>query len=93
MVVLPGPAEIAAVTIVNAGGAQNAGRQVPLKVWTSDDGKDFREVASSSTVQDEWKFTLPAGTKAKYIKVGRTPEQRDEFFHLYKILVYGKKLY
>lgn len=93
MVVLPGPAEVAAVTVVNAGGGQNAGRQVPLKVWISDDGKEFREVGSAQAVQNEWKFSLPAGSKAKYVKVGRVPEQRDEFFHLYKILVYGKKLY
>lgn len=93
MVVLPGPADVTAITVVNAGGGQNGGRQVPLKVWTSEDGQNFTEVYSSSSVQDEWTVNLPSPKRAKYVKVGRTPEDRDEFFHLKKILVYGKKLY
>ena len=94
MVVLPGMSEVTGVTVVNAGnGGYNAGRQVPLKIWVSEDGEKFTEVGSFSNQQDEWKLTLSSPKKAKYIKVGRAPEQRSEVFHLSKILVYGKKLY
>jgi len=93
MVVLPGPADITGITVVNSGGGQNGGRQVPLKVWISEDGEKFTEVFSSSANQEEWNVPMPTPRRAKYVKVGRTPEQRDEFFHLSKILVYGKKLY
>ena len=93
MVVLPGSSDITAVTVVNAGGGQNGPRQVPLRIWLSDDGKEWAEVFASDACQDEWTCKLPAPAKAKYVKVGRAPEVRAEFFHLHKILVYGKKLY
>lgn len=95
MVVLPGPSAINGITVVNSGGAQNAGRQVPLRIWLSEDGKDFKEVFASGQVQNEWKCQLPAPVNAKYIKVGRLPDPKsnDHLFHLHKILVYGKKLY
>ncbi len=93
MVVLPGPSDVTGITVVNSGGAQNGGRQVPLRVWVSEDGKDFKEVYGSDKVQDEWKIALSSPVKAKYIKVGRKPDTEDRIFHLHKILVYGKKLY
>ena len=78
---------------MNAGGAQNGGRQVPLVVSLSDDGVAFEDVYTSSSVQDEWQVKLPSPKKAKYIKAGRKPGAKSDVFHLYKILVYGKKLY
>ncbi len=95
MVVLPGPSEITGITVVNSGGAQNGGRQVPIRFWVSEDGKDFKQVFASDTVQDEWKCQLSTPARAKYIKVGRAPDEKsdDHLFHLHKILVYGKKLY
>ena len=92
-VVLPGASDISAIVAVNAGGNGNQSRQVPLRMWTSEDGKDWREVYQSETAQDEWKCTFPAPVKAKYVRVGRAPEAKQDFFHLHKILVYGKKLY
>lgn len=93
MVVLPGISEIAGVTVVNSGGGQNGGRQAPLRIWLSEDGKDFKQVYASNDAQAEWECKLNSPMKAKYVKVGREPDQRNEFFHLSKILVYGKKLY
>lgn len=93
-VILPGDCEIAGVTIVNSGGGQNGGRQVPLEVSVSPDGLGFVKVWSTSEVQNEWRVKLPSPVVAKYIRVGRTKNpDRKEVFHLHKILVYGKKLY
>lgn len=95
MVVLPGASDISGITVVNAGGGQNRNRQVPLVVSLSENGKDFTDVFSSETVQDEWNIQLPAPMKAKYIRVGRKYDETsgEHLFHLHKILVYGKKLY
>ena len=93
MVVLPGISEIAGVTVVNSGGGQNGGRQAPLRIWLSEDGKEFHQVYASGAAQAEWECKLNTPMKAKYVKVGREPDQRNEYFHLSKILVYGKKLY
>lgn len=93
MVKLPGPAEVKAITIVNSGGGVNAGRQLPLTVWTSEDGKNFTKLATFTEVKKEWNLELAVPVKARYVKVGRTPDAKTEFFHLHKILVYGKKLY
>ena len=92
MVVLPGSSDITGVTIVNVPG-QNSSRQVPIRVWTSDDGGEFTEVFASESNELEWKCQFKKPVKAKYIKVGRAPDAKEEFFHLRKILVYGKKLY
>ena len=93
MVMLPGISDISGVTVVNSGGGQNGGRQAPLRIWLSEDGKDFKQVFASNAVQDEWECKLATPMKAKYVKVGREPDQRNEYFHLSKILVYGRKLY
>ncbi len=95
MVVLPGSSAVSGITVVNAGNGPNRSRQVPLRIWLSDDGKDWKEVFASDAVQDEWKCALSSPVKAKYIKVGRAhdPSSDNHLFHLHKILVYGKKLY
>ena len=93
MVALPGPAEISDIIIVNSGSHQNRPRQVPLRVWLSEDGQNFFEVYASDRVQNEWHVNLPEPKKAKFVKVGRLPGAMNNVFHLSKILVYGKKLY
>ena len=92
-VVLAGDAMVSGVTVVNAGGGQNGPRQVPLKIWLSEDNQNWTEVFKTDQNQDEWKVTLSSPVKARYVKVGRVPDAKEEVFHLYKILVYGKKLY
>lgn len=93
MVKLPGPAQVKAITIVNSGAGGNAARQIPLVVWTSEDGKNFTKLATFNEVKDEWNIELAQPVKARYVKVGREPDAKTEVFHLHKILVYGKKLY
>ena len=92
MVVLPGTCMIAGVTVVNVSG-QNAERQAPIAIWASEDGVAFTKVFSSDEVEDEWSCFLGMPIRAKYVKVGRVPGAKNEFFHLRKILVYGRKLY
>ena len=92
-VVLPGASDLTAIVAVNAGTNGNQNRQIPLRMWVSEDGKDWREVYQSETAEEEWVCTFPTPVKAKFVKVGRPPEAKQEFFHLHKILVYGKKLY
>ncbi len=89
-VVLPGDAEISAVTIVNAGPKD---AQTPLRVWLSDDGTDWEEAFASADAKDEWLVRLASPVKAKYVKVGRQPDEKKSAFRLRKILVYGEKLY
>lgn len=90
---LPGPAEVKAITIVNSGAGGNIARQIPLVVWTSEDGKNFKELARFTTAQGEWEIQLAQPIKASYVRVGRVPDAKTEVFHLHKILVYGKNLY
>ena len=92
-VMLPGSSDITCITAVNAGGGQNGVRQVPLRMWVSDDGKDWKQVYASDKIQDEWTCSLSTPVKAKYIRVGRAPDAKEDFFHLHKVLVYGRKLY
>ncbi|NNE00434.1 MAG: c-type cytochrome [Pirellulaceae bacterium] len=58
-----------------------------LTVWVSADGKDYREVWTSSKPQAEWMIDLPAGTKAKYVKIGLRGKGT---FHLNRGVIYGK---
>ena len=92
-VVLPGDSEVYGVTIVNSGGGQNGGRQVPIEVSVSKDGKSFTKVWESEQVQNEWKVTLPSPQTARYVRVSRRAGSKKEVYHLHKILVYGRKLY
>ncbi len=94
MVILPGLSEVTAITVVNSGDGYNATRQIPIRFWVSENGKDWQEVYACDKVQKEWICDLPAPIKAKYVKIGRDPKaDKREFFHLHKIFVYGTKLY
>ena len=94
VVTLPGPAEICGVVIENRCGAQNQGRQVPLEVQVSEDGEGWSTVHTDGEVRSTYRVDLRArAPRARYVRVRRTPEAKEEFFHLSKILVYGRKLY
>lgn len=93
MVKLPGSSDLTGLIVVNSGGGQNGPRQTPLRVWVSDNGIDFKEVFAAEKNEEEWRVTFPTPVKAQYVKVGRAPDAKEDVFHLYKILVYGKKLY
>ncbi len=92
MITLPGEAEISGIYIEPTRG--NGGRNIPLEVWVSDNGTDWTSVFTTDKYSNSWKIDLSKSPiKAKFVKVGRVPENRAEYFHLRKILVYGKPLY
>ncbi|QDT04630.1 F5/8 type C domain protein [Rubripirellula lacrimiformis] len=57
-----------------------------LTVWVSDDNKDFTKVWSADEMMGEWVIDFPAGTTAKYIRIGLDGEGT---FHLYQAAVFG----
>ncbi len=95
VVKLKGETNITAITVVNAGeGSWNPQRQIPLCIWVSDDGQEWsRQVYKCNELKNEWECVLPSPQKARFVKVGREPNAKDDVFHLKKILVYGVKLY
>ena len=63
-----------------------------LRIWTSEDGKNWSEVAKDDVVRSRYKFDLSGkDVKAKYIRIGREPGFKPDWFAVNKILVYGKK--
>ena len=92
IVELPGDAQVTGVYLLNKFG-QNAPRQVPFEVFVSEDGKDWTRVYQTAIVTAEYRIKLDSPRRARYVKVAREPDAKNEFFHFGKILVYGKKLY
>ena len=94
VVVLPGPADVCGVVIENSAAAQNRARQVPIEVQVSEDGAEWTTVFRDDEVRASYRVDLRRSThRALQVRVRRTPDDREEFFHLGKILVYGRKLY
>ena len=63
-----------------------------LRIWTSEDGEKWHEVAKDDVIRSRYKFDLRGkSVKAKYIRVGRERGFKKDFFSVNKILVYGKK--
>lgn len=91
--ILPGMAEITGIYVANTQGG-HSGRQLPIRVEVSADGKAWQEVFASDQNQREWKVDLAGrNIRAQYIRIGRRPDAKKECFHLRKLQVYGKKLY
>ena len=94
VVMLQGAAEIRGVVVENRCGWQNRGRQAPIEVQVSEDGDNWRTVYADREVRATYRVDLGArAPRARFVRVRRVPEDRNEFFHLAKILVYGRKLY
>ena len=93
-VMLAGPTAVTGVVIENRAGGYNGTRQVPLFVDVSDDGTSWRRVHVETDAKATFRIDLRSGSpSAKYVRVGRVADAKEEVFHLNKILVYGKKLY
>lgn len=93
-VTLPGNVELAGIVVENRFGNGNNQRQVPLVVSVSEDGQSWQDVKTFDSAQDTYRIDLKGqGRRARYVKVGRKPGAKEDFFHLNKILVYGKKLW
>ena len=70
---------------------RDSDRACPLKVWTSEDGKNFREVYVDMVERRRYMIDLRGkNVTAKYIRIGRVEGFRRHWFFLDKILVYGK---
>ena len=94
-VTLAGPSTVAGIVLDNNFG-QNAGRQVPIEVSVSEDGKEWTKVYTNPSVEKTYRVDLrghAAAARVQYVRVARTKGAGKNFFHLNKILVYGKKLY
>ena len=93
-VMLRGPSEVLGVVVENRGGWQNRHRQVPLQVEVSEDGDTWNVVYEDDQIRETYRVDLRRlAPRARLVRVRRKPDAKNEFFHLYKILVYGKKLY
>ncbi|MEL6110191.1 MAG: PVC-type heme-binding CxxCH protein [Planctomycetota bacterium] len=84
---LTGTKSIKHLWLKNRVSSQFHSRAQGLTVWISDDDKEYREVWSAKEMKGEWMIDLPAGTTAKYVKVGLNGKGT---FHLYQIAVYGE---
>ena len=94
MVTLRGPTEIRGVLVENNGAGQNRHRQVPIEVEVSEDGENWRTVFHDEEIRPVYRVDLQAAPpRARFVRVRRTAGAKEEFFHLNKILVYGRKLY
>lgn len=77
------------VLLVNTPG--NQGRQRPLKLSLSNDGKAWQPVWETDQVRAQWFVDLRGrGLRARWVKV-ESPHERREFFHLRNICVYGEQ--
>ncbi len=88
---LPGDCGLTAIQVVNR--TNNTGRQVPIRIFTSQDGETWTQVYESSENLRTWTVTFDEPVKAKYVKVDRTPGARSDCWHLDKILIYGDRHY
>jgi hypothetical protein len=65
---------------------------MPLKVSVSEDGSNWNEVFRTTDASGPWRIPLSGkATRVLYVKVERD-DDRNEFFHLAGIRVYGRKL-
>lgn len=93
-VTLEGPVALAGIVIENRAGNGNNARQVPLEVAVSSDGENWTTVKTFDSVQDTYRIDLrQSGQRAQHVRVGRKAGAAKQFFHLNKILVYGRKLW
>ena len=94
VVVLPGPADVSGILVENNARGGNASRQVPLEIQVSEDGDDWQTVLRDDEVRETYKANMRARpVRCRKVRVRRAPDEKEEFFHLGKILVYGRKLY
>jgi len=74
------------LTIANRRGALHE-RAAGLTVWTSADGKTWKQAWQAKTVSAEWQADLGSDVKCTHIKIGLP---RQGTLHLASVRVYGK---
>ena len=84
--------DLSGIVVLGSDYGQNGGRQMPLKVSVSEDGSSWREVFRTTEQHGPWRIPLTGkAERVLYVKAERDDE-RNEFFHLAGIRVYGRKL-
>ena len=93
MVMLPKPAAVKGVVVVDAGKDNKArSLQTPLEVALSEDGQNWQTVHTESEPRDMHRVDLRKNrNKYLFVRVRRSPDVLNEPFSLAKILVYGRK--
>ncbi len=80
-------AEISHIWLQNRLADQFHERAKGLTIWTSQDGKKFDKVWTAKETPGEWSIDLPAGTRAKYVRIGIDGKGT---FHLNRGVIYGQ---
>ena len=94
VVMLPGPVSVCGVVAENKAGWQNRHRQAPLELQISEDGTEWTTVHRDDQVRDTYRIDLRSSApRARYVRIRRVPDAKDDVYHLNKLLIYGKKLY
>jgi putative heme-binding domain-containing protein len=84
---LPKVSEVRHIWLQNRLSSQFYSRADGLTIWASLDGKEFKKVWAADKSKADWMVDLPAGTQAKYLRVGLDGAGT---FHLNRGVVYGK---
>ncbi len=94
VVMLKGPTEVKGVVLENSCAAQNRGRQVPLELQVSEDGSEWTTAYRTEEVRETYRIDMRTQSlRARYVRVRRTPDAKEDVYHFGKFLVYGRKLY
>lgn len=84
---LASASEVRHVSIQNRRGGFHD-RAKDLAVWVSSDGQQWKQVWKSEKPDAKYEVEVPAGTQAKFVKVGL---DGTGVFHLNQIVIYGNK--
>ncbi len=85
IVELAGDVSVSGITVV--------GDSRGLTAWVSQDGAEWREVASKGGDEKHWRINLSSKSPhAKFVKLGRVDGEK-KLLSLIKVLVYGKRLF
>ena len=80
--------------LVDLSGVSVIGAKKGMKIWLSDDGSQWRNLAQCDRDRSSWRIDLrKSDYSGKFIKVGYEPGSKKESLTLKKILVYGNKQY
>ena len=80
--------DVAHINIENRRGGQYNDRAKDLAVWISEDGEIWTQVWKSDKPSDDYSIDLPAGSQARYIKIGLDGRG---ILHLNRVVVFGKQ--
>ena len=90
---LGGISEVSGILLVNAKKSKQRKGQLPLRVEVSENGSDWKTVATITKDADSWRIPLsPMESRVKFVRAVRGGEG-DEPLRLLKMLIYGRKLY